>query len=304
MKGYYKDAGLNPVITQFASGPPQNEALGSDQWEVGTMGAPGAIFGAIAYNLHIIAFSNDETDIIDLWARPNTPITKVKGVNPKYPSIYGTPDQYRGKTILSPTATTCHFAVIATLKALGVREKDVKILHMEVPQAFSAFKAGQGDIVALWTPFSYMAAREGWVKISSARAAGVLLPGAVVASDKVMREKPELVRKWLAVYLRAVEDEKKDKQQTATWLFNFEKDNGLKLTSEDAMKEVTLRTIYGPKDQQEWFKKAGNGDTTVAEKAFLEIVDFFVEQGRLKPEDKQKLMTNKFITDQFLKEYW
>ena len=87
------------------------------------------------------------------------------------------------------------------------------MLHMDVAQAFSAFKAGQGDIAALWSPFGYLAEKEGWVKISSARAAGVLLPGAVVASDKAMREKPDLVRKWAGVYFRAC---RRGKQESAT----------------------------------------------------------------------------------------
>jgi ABC-type nitrate/sulfonate/bicarbonate transport system substrate-binding protein len=303
LKGFYKDAGLNPTITQFSGGPAQNEALGSDQWEVGTMGAPGAIFGGVAYGLHIIAFSNDETDTTDLWVRPTSPLAKIKGANPKYPDIFGTPDQYKGKTILGPTATTCHFVVIATLKAVGVKEKEVKMLHMDVAQAFSAFKAGQGDIAALWSPFGYLAEKEGWVKISSARAAGVLLPGAVVASDKAMKEKPELVRKWAGVYFRAVDEENKDRQQTANWLFNFEKDNGIKLSAEDALKEVTLRPIRHPRNQQDWFTKPANGGFSVGEKAIYDIVDFFIEQGRLKPEDKQKLIANKFVTDQFVKEY-
>jgi ABC-type nitrate/sulfonate/bicarbonate transport system substrate-binding protein len=303
MKGFYKDAGLNPMVTQFSGGPAQNEALGSDQWEVGTMGAPGAIFGGVAYGLHVIAFSNDETDTTDLWVRPNSPLAKVKGANPKYPDILGAPDQYRGKTVLGPTATTCHFVVIATLKALGVKEKEVKMLHMDTAQAFSAFKAGQGDMVALWSPFGYLAEKEGWVKISSARAAGVLLPGVVVASDKAMKERPELVRKWAGVYFRAVDEENKDKKQTADWLFNFERENGIKLSAEDALKEVSLRPIRHLRDQQTLFSKPASGGYSPAEKAIYDMVDFFIEQGRLKPEDKQKLISNNFVTDQVVKEY-
>lgn len=42
--------------------------------------------------------------------------------------------------------------LIATLSAMGLTQNDVSIVHMDVPSAYTAFKAGQGDIVALWDP--------------------------------------------------------------------------------------------------------------------------------------------------------
>ena len=63
---------------------------------------------------------------------------------------------------------------------------------MTVAQAYPAFRAGEADAVALWAPFGYLAADQGWVKVSSAEAVGVDFYNLIIATDKAVKEKPEL----------------------------------------------------------------------------------------------------------------
>ena len=88
-KGWDKADGFKIDYQFYASGPPQNEALASNKWEVGAEGAVPGMLAAIRYGAYIIAISNDESETNDLWVRPNSPILKAKGVNPKYPDMYG-----------------------------------------------------------------------------------------------------------------------------------------------------------------------------------------------------------------------
>ena len=257
-KGWYKEAGLDETVTMYGGGPPQNEALASDAWEVGTTGGPGAVFGGVGYGLRIIGYASaSDTPTTDLWVRKDSPIAKAKGVNPKYPNLYGKAEDWKGKTILCPTATSCHFTLIATLTTMGLTDKDVKIMDIPVAQAYQAFKTGQGDIVAQWSPFGFLAEKEGWVKVSSAKDVNVELPTLIIASEKAIKGRPEVVSRWLELYYRGMAEQAKDVNQSAKWLFDFSKQEGIKISEEDAVKEVSYRKAPDFARQVQMFKKEG-----------------------------------------------
>lgn len=299
-KGWDKAEGIKIDFQFYPSGPPQNEALASNKWQVGAMGSTPAMLAAIRYGAYIIAISNDESETNDLWVRPDSPILKVKGHNPQNPELFGSPDTVKGKTILQTTASTGHYAVIATLKALGMNEKDVKLVHMEQSQAVAAFEAGQGDIVQLWAPFDYIAESKGWVKISSGRRAGVKIPGVVVASKKAVDENPELVAKWLKLYMRGIKEMKANPEESKKLLDTYYKERGLTLNDNGLSNEFKLRPLYDTKEQLAMFAKKDGGMSEI-ERQFTGLTDFFVAQERITTQEKDKLFKGGFITDKILK---
>lgn len=299
-KGWDKAEGFKIDFQFYPSGPPQNEALASNKWQVGAMGSTPAMLASIRYGAYIIAVSNDESETNDLWVRPDSPILKVKGHNPQYPEIYGSPDTIKGKTILQTTASTGHYAVIATLKALGLNEKDVKLVHMEQSQAVAAFEAGQGDIVQLWAPFDYIGQSKGWVKISSGLKAGVKIPGVVVASKKAVEENPELVAKWLKVYMQGIKEMKTNPAESKKMLDAYYKERGLTLDDKALDNEFKLRPLFDTKEQLAMFAKKDGGLSDI-EKQISGIADFFVAQDRITPEEKEKFLKGGFVTDKILK---
>ncbi|MBZ4654838.1 MAG: aliphatic sulfonate transporter [Peptococcaceae bacterium] len=299
-KGWPKDHGIEIKYMFFPSGAPQIEAMAAGEWDVGAMGTVPALMAALRYGTYTIAISNDESETNDVWVRKDSPLLKTKGFNPKYPEIYGTPDDWKGKTILTTTVSTGHYAVVATLKALGLTEKDVKIVNMEQSQAIAAFESGQGDILQLWAPFDYIAEQKGFVKVSSGKRAGVDIPGAVVVRKEFADKNPELVVKWLDMYMRGIEHMKKDKADSTKFLGRYFRDYcGLKLDDTIAAKEFELRPLYDLDEQLKLFEKA-NG-TSKVDKAFADLAQFFVDQGRIKPEEKDKVLSSNFATDKFLK---
>lgn len=297
--GWYDEAGFDYEVTMYAGGPPQNEALASNAWEVGTTGTGGAILGAIGYNLKIIGFTSGDTNTVDLWVRPDHPIAKTEGKIEGYPNLKGTPEQWKGLTVIAPSATSCHMTLLSTLDVLNLKESDIKMVDMAVASGFPAFKAGQGDMVALWSPFGFLAEKEGWVKVSSAKDVKVLLPCLIIASEKAVKERPEVVQKWLEVYMRGVDEINKDTGKAVDELFIFEKENGIKLSEEDAVLEIQYRPFPTIAEQKQLFAKDGK-EFSEAESALLKFVDFLVAQGRIKPEEKQKLIDNKFVDDSFI----
>ena len=299
-KGWDKADGFKIDYQFYASGPPQNEALASNKWEVGAEGAVPGMLAAIRYGAYIIAISNDESETNDLWVRPNSPILKAKGVNPKYPDMYGSAETVKGKTILLTTASTGHYAVIATLKALGLSEQDVKLVHMEQSQAMAAFEAGQGDIVQLWAPFDYIGESKGWKKMSSGKRAGVVVPGVVIASKKAFEENPEKVAKWLKLYMRGIAEMKANPGDSAKLLGAYYKEHGLTLDDKALAQEFSLRPIFDTKQQLALFAKK-DGAPSEVEKWMSDLADFFVQQGRITPAEKEKFMKGNFINDKILK---
>ena len=299
-KGWDKAEGLKIEYQFYPSGPPQNEALASNKWEVGDMGAVPGMLACLRYNAYIIAISNDESITNDLWVRPNSPILQKKGVDPKYPNIYGSPADWKGKTILLTTASTGHYAVIATLKALGLSEKDVKMVHMEQSQAMAAFEAGQGDIVQLWAPFDYIGESKGWKKVSSGQAAGVMIPGVIVASKKAVDESPEKVAKWLKLYMRGLAEMKANPKESAAILDAYYKEHGITLTESALMQEFTLRPTFNTQEQLALFKKDGSAPSKV-DVWMSDLAEFFVQQGRITPEEKAQLLKGNHMTDKIMK---
>ncbi|KUO77711.1 MAG: hypothetical protein APF77_13295 [Clostridia bacterium BRH_c25] len=297
--GLYDEAGFDYSVTMYAGGPPQNEALASDAWEVGTTGTGGAILGALGYNLKVIGFTSSDTNTTDLWVRPDHPLAKTVGEIPQFPKLHGTPEQWKGLTVICPSATSTHMVLLTALDALGLKESDIKMVDMAVAQGFPAFKAGQGDMVALWSPFGFLAEKEGWVKVASAADLNVVLPCLIVASEKAVKERPEVVQKWLENYLKGADALREDPAKAADLLFAFEKENGIKLSEEDAKLEIQYRPIPELEEQKKLFDKNGK-QLSDAESILLTFVDFLVAQGRLKPEDKQKLLDNKFVDASFL----
>jgi sulfonate transport system substrate-binding protein len=299
-KGWDKAEGLKIDYQLYMSGPPQNEALASNTWEVGAEGSVPAMLAALRYGAYIIALSDEEGETNNLWVRPDSPILKVKGANPKYPDLYGSPASVKGKTILLITASTGHYAVIATLKAWGLSEQDVKMVHMEPQQILPAFVAGQGDIAQLWPPFDYAAAGKGFKEISSGKRAGVPILGAVLVSKKAFEENPEKVAKWLKLYLKGIDEMKANPTESAKVLGSFYKEHGLNMDDKQLAMEIAQRPFFDLKQQLALFAKK-DGAPSQVELWMSDLADFFVQQGRITPAEKEKFMKGNFINDKILK---
>jgi ABC-type nitrate/sulfonate/bicarbonate transport system substrate-binding protein len=244
--------------------------------------------------LHIIGISNDESQTNSLWVRPNSDILSVKGYNPKYPEIYGSPELFKGKTIITTSASTGHYAVIATLRTLGLTEKDVNTIHLEQEDALKAFEEGEGDIVQLWAPYSYIAEENGWIEIASGKKAGVTIPGVLVASKKAVQEKPDLVSKWLELYFEGIQVMKEDPDGSADLLREFYEEHGMEISENGLKKEFSLRPLSTAEEQLENFNDF--------KQAMIELADYFVQQGRIEKADRDRFVNQSNVTDRFLKD--
>ncbi|MDR1871104.1 MAG: ABC transporter substrate-binding protein [Deltaproteobacteria bacterium] len=293
ISGDLAKAPFSSEFTLFASGGPQVEALAAGQWDVGAMGAVPTILAGIRYGYKFIAISNDESETNDLWVRPDSKLLKTKGANPKYPDIYGSANDWKGAKILATTVSTGHYALSATLKALGLKDADVSIIHMEQAQAVTAYGAGEGDILQLWAPFSYIAEAKGWVKVSSGARAGAIILGGVGARKEFAEKSPELVLAWLDVYLAEIERLKNDPTTGAIDLLKyFNEYCGLELTKDQVALEFKYRPLYTPEEQVELLTNPAKAP------AWLDgAARFLLEQGRISQEEYDLYKANNYFID-------
>ena len=136
-QGWDKDEGLDFQIHFFQTGMDQLEALPAKQWVVGGTGTVPILVGALRYNTYLIGIANDESWVNAVTVRPDNPALKVKGWNPEYPNLLGSPETVKGKTFLYTQSSSQHFGMSEYLKALGLTEKDVVMQNMDPAQVLA-----------------------------------------------------------------------------------------------------------------------------------------------------------------------
>ncbi|MCE5243869.1 MAG: ABC transporter substrate-binding protein [Desulfobacteraceae bacterium] len=304
-KGWDKEAGLDIEMKYFDSGMGMMEALPAKQWAVGgTSGTPATV-GAARYGTKIITLADDEGLANVVMVRPDSPILKVKGHNPKCPEIYGSPETVKGKTVIATTVSSSHFVLNAWLKALGLNDSDVVIKNMDQFQAVAAFEAGIGDIVSLWAPHMYTGLEKGWKVVGNIRHSGSALPLVLVGEPEFLEKNPETVAKFLQVFFRGIDMVKSTPVEKLVPDYKRFMQDYCGLEMSDAMCKLDIEShpVFSIDEQLKMFDNS-NGPSVI-EKWQMGVLDFFTSQGKLKKEDVAKVVDAKgvpnFVTDKYLK---
>ncbi len=299
-KGWDKEEGIQLKLNYFESGMSQLEALPAKQWVLGGTGGVPQVVGALRYNAYLIGIGNDESITNAVMVRGDSPIMKVKGFNPKYPDVYGSPELVKGKTILCTTVSSAHYALSNWLKVLGLKDSDVTIKNMDQAQAVAAYESGVGDAVALWAPHLYTGMNKGWKIAGDIRSCGAALPITLIGDREFCDKNPEIVAKFLRIYFRGINMLRAEGDKILPEYKRFYKEwAGMEMDDDMARKDLTMHPVFTYDEQLKLFDNS-KGESTV-ETWQKGILDFFTEQGKFKPEEKEKVLKSNYITDKFLK---
>jgi NitT/TauT family transport system substrate-binding protein/sulfonate transport system substrate-binding protein len=299
-EGLDKQAGLKMSLVEFDSGMPQVQAMAANQWDVGATGCVPMLVGAMQYNALMIGIADDESYANVVMARPDNPVFKTKGSNPKYPEAYGTAADVKGKTVLVTTVSSGHYALSAWLAALGLKDSDVKIQNMEQAQAVAAFQAGNGDFVALWAPFMYTGLQKGWKVVADGSQVGANIPLVMLTSRSFGDAHPDLVAKWMTIYFQGIDKMKAQGTALAPQYQKFMKDwAGMEMTPGDAALDIQKHPVLDLKSQLALFDSSKG--QSQAEGWMANIANFFTAQGRFTADQRDQAMKSGFVTDKFLK---
>ena len=113
----------------------------------------------------------------------------------------------------------------------------------------------------------------GW----SRKAEAIINPVFLIVRPGFAKEKPELVAKFLAVFLRGVEWSKANPQEARKMLVDFYSDGGVEISQAAVNAEFETRPTFGVEKQLELLDRKG-GDSTV-DKWLTAIGDFMTSVG-------------------------
>ncbi len=301
--GWDKEEGLDLEMILFNSGPAQMEALPSKTWVLGSTGVGGQLVGGIRYNIYAVAPVITEGLVHELFLRPDSPAAQVKGWNPEYPEVLGSPETVKGMTILYTSQTTVHYMVGKWLAILGLKPEDVKMVNMDQPSAVPAFEKGIGDAVCLWAPFTFAAESRGW-KLAGTMTDMKCPTVSFLVGDKDWCDKnPELVAKFLRVYFRAsgmIAEEGPSERLAKLHQQYMNEFAGMRMSLEENVADLRIHPRWTYEEALALMD--GSSGLSQADKWQYDVADFFGSIGRYSAPEVQKFKDAHIVTDKFMKQ--
>lgn len=299
-KGYYEEEGLEVETLVYIGAPPQMEAYEAGAWDIGTTGFGGIVLGVAKSSLQIIGVTIDDGTVMGLWARPDSAIANAGYQEDT--GCYGTAEEWKGLEILYTQGTITDIMLTSTLERLGLVPEDVVRTNMDSSPAFTAFQAGSGDLVQANSSFYFNAEDEGWIPVTTGTSQDIYMPSVIVASDKMIEERPETVEKWVRAYMKGVQWIKDNPEEAAELFAEFCEENGVATDETNALKFVNTQIIGipSPEEQIDYFEQAEEGEGTVLQQALRKCMDTYVAMGNYTQEDADALMLEENYDGSFM----
>jgi sulfonate transport system substrate-binding protein len=190
---YEREFAPDAITVEWAditTGPRQAEAIRDGGVQIASVISSDAVLAAIARGEPIQA--------VAVFARaPGTFCLMTKS-----PAV-GSVRDLKGKTAAGPRGSLLHLMLLAGLERAGLKPGDVTFVDMPVPQAMAAMLAGNVEAALTAGPGKIRAEAEGARVVSCGEGLtkGILL---TAASEKLLREDPGMVRRYLAVHGKAL----------------------------------------------------------------------------------------------------
>ncbi len=284
-KGWWKDIGLEPTFHVFPAGPQQLATIPSKAWDVGATGSPISVLGTARFNLLTIAIGTDQSDTAAVLARESDAEAFMKN-----------PLLLKGKEILLTTNTTGEYTAFACLKKFGLAPADMRVVNLGPAQTIAAYSSGNGTVAAAWPPYSYTLEDKANAKvICNGREGGAAVTTTLVVREDYAKERPDIVAKFVAVYLRAVSWEKKHKSETMAYMKAFYPTGGTNLSDKFIEIDYDKSPIFTLDEQFKLFDRSAG--PSIVDKWHDGLAEYLKATGTIaKVPD-----VNHYITDKFLR---
>ncbi|MGW1893714.1 ABC transporter substrate-binding protein [Streptomyces sp. NPDC002004] len=125
----------------FTSGPPLLEAINAEAVDIGGVGNTPPVFAAGADSkIAVVAASHGTSKGEAILVPRHSPLTS--------------PRDLKGKSVAVAQGSSAHYQLIASLKAVGLTLRDVKVRYLQPADALAAFTSGKVDAWAVWDPYT------------------------------------------------------------------------------------------------------------------------------------------------------
>jgi sulfonate transport system substrate-binding protein len=126
--------------SDFTSGPPMLQAMGSGSVDIGGVGDAPPVFAAAGGEQVAIAGARATPDNAAALVVPKgSPITS--------------PSQLRGKKIAVAQGSSADYHLLTVLNKAGLTTKDVTLDYLQPAEALAAFNSGHVDAWDIWSPY-------------------------------------------------------------------------------------------------------------------------------------------------------
>lgn len=280
--GWDVENGFKIEYTTFQSGAPINEALGADLWDVSTIGAAAVLSLSVYDAVHIMSHE-DSSAGIDFMIRADSDIAQVKGFNPDYPDVYGSPETVKGKTFMFPIGSGHHLLLGEYLHALGLEESDINMVNMNHAEGYQAFVSGQGDFSATAYPTTDEYLKEGYISGVNLNTADSPYYDNVIVNRKFYDDpENQEVLVAMVVQLLRVADEFKNEDILLDAMVEWYQINGQEMNRDEIRNQVLTRPFLTAADYKSY-------DTTAS---FKRMAEFFNSIEKITEDDLEKVFNN------------
>lgn len=285
-KGWWKEVGLRVTITNFPAGAPQIAA--SKSWDVGYTGSVPAVLGAVRFGLHTIAFSDDQSATNAIY---------VRGANAD--AWIRNPASLKGQTLFLTGNSTVDLAARSCLARFGLQRGDVTIRSMGQAEIIAAMSSGSADVGGLWAPNTYTVEEKAGAKyLCSGKETGTMVPGNMVVRAEWAKENPQLVARFLAVYLRAQRFLAANRKEALAIMKKHYEAGGVQISEAAMNKEFDTRPTFDLTGQLAMFNRGAQPSR--ADGTMNTIAAFMKEVGSLRA-DEALPDPKTYVTDEYLR---
>jgi ABC-type nitrate/sulfonate/bicarbonate transport system substrate-binding protein len=251
-KGWWKEVGLEPTFSSFPAGPPQIAAAAAKTWDVGATGSAPGVLGASRFNIMTIGITNDESATNVLMARP----ADAKEIKADPAAAL------KGKQVLITVNTTVDYVLQNCLKKWNIPRTDLQVVNLAQAQIISGMSSGEGRMMGLWAPNIYtVEERLKAEPICSGKDVGAIVPGNIIARSEYMKENPDAVAKYLAVFLRGVAWIRANQAEAAKLMDKYYQQGGVTLPAAAHKAEIDRRPMFTLEEQVKMFDRAAGAST-------------------------------------------
>ncbi len=205
-KGFFKQQGLDPEFKIVPSGNDVIQALAGGSADFGDA-SHGLFLAAVSNKLPIVA--------IGLHSWGNVGKLVASKANENLSSLA----DFKGKRIGAQAGTGAYIVLMLAIDRAGLKESDFQISNVRVSDMPAAMQVGRFDAVMAWEPQASRISQAGLGKevISSRKfeeLANTTYPFLVLTTEKMVREKPEVVQKYMNGFAKAQQFMFKNEKET------------------------------------------------------------------------------------------
>ena len=304
--GGYEKANIEIEYVVMGNGNVMVEALNT--WDVATYGVGGVFSGISKEGTYILGNSMHDTGF-RFFVRPDHPIALEGNTIPDKPSLLGSAETWNGVEINMPSGTTLHAILIDVLKNFGLTGDAVKITHMDVANANTAFRAGNGDMCGLWPPLSLAPDMdEKFVCVADSTKLGLETGNCMVANINSYNDpkKTLAIKKWLELFFKGSEWCYKNDEnllKAAEWFNEWNESCGSKSTVETSLESLEVTPLYLIEENVPLFTETVeyNGkQITKAQKMQCDVLELFVSMGNFEQKVLDDMQSDKYFKPDYL----